>query len=418
MNEVRVELDPIHLLANEIYAERLRVRTAVAKRKSPAPTGSHGNGGPSPRLAGTAAGVVLVEIGTNALGLRTLTELRPEDAAAIAASEQFAGASLTPMGLTEVRDAQETLHGGGTVVTEPFTYDGHVWVAALTETSAEGWAVGVAMRADQITAQLRITSLVFLGFGLFMVIYIALAVFFLRRSVLQPLAELVAGSERITVGDFDTAVPVHGEGEVARLATSFNSMATQIRDNTARLESQVATRTAALERANHEIMELSLKDQLTDSYNRRYLEAFLPQALRRMQRHDLPMSIVMVDIDHFKTVNDTYGHQAGDLVLAEFAACVRQQAPDPDWVVRYGGEEFMVVLLEMDLDTAMAVAEHLRQQVGAMHLDVSSGQSVQITASFGVATALPEETVPEVITRADRALYDAKAAGRNTVRSR
>mgnify|MGYP003599486671 CR=1 FL=1 len=363
------------------------------------------------------AGVVLLESGNTASGLRTLTELSQEDAAAIAASQQFADSSLTSMGLTDVRAAQETLRSGGTVVTDPFTYAGHVWVAALTKTSAEGWTVGVAIRADQITAQLRVTTLVFLAFAGFMLVYIALAVIFLRRSILTPLAELVAGSERVSAGDFDTAVPIHGGGEVAQLARSFNSMAQQIRDNTQRLESEVAARTAALEQANREVMALSLTDELTGSYNRRYLEAFLPQALRRMQRHELPLSILMVDIDHFKHVNDTHGHQVGDLVLIAFAECLRQSSPDPDWVVRFGGEEFLIALLEVDRAEAYAIAERLREHIAEMRVDIGDGEQVAITASIGVATSAPGQDLEDVIAHADRALYRAKRDGRNLVRA-
>ena len=363
-----------------------------------------------------SAGVILVESGAETTGLRTLTELSAEDAAAIDATQQFAGASLTPVGLTEVRAAQLTLRAGGTVVTDPFKYQDQVWVAALSNTTAEGWAAGVAIRADQVTAQLRMTSLVFAAFGLFMALYVALALIFLRRSVLQPLEALVAGSQRVSDGDFDTPVPVRGDDEVAQLASSFNSMAQQIQDNTARLESEVASRTAALEQANREIKELSLTDELTGVYNRRYLEEFLPQALRRMQRRRLPLTIIMVDIDHFKAVNDGHGHQVGDTVLIAFANCLRRETPDPDWVVRLGGEEFLIALVETNFTTAMVLAETLRRHVGAMQVETGDGALLGVTASFGVAQSRAGETLDDLIARADRALYTAKADGRNLVR--
>jgi len=136
-----------------------------------------------------------------------------------------------------------------------------------------------------------------------------------------------------------------------------------------------------------------------------------------MQRHELPLSILMVDIDHFKHVNDTHGHQVGDLVLIAFAECLRQSSPDPDWVVRFGGEEFLIALLEVDRAEAYAIAERLREHIAEMRVDIGDGEQVAITASIGVATSAPGQDLEDVIAHADRALYRAKRDGRNLVRA-
>ena len=174
----------------------------------------------------------------------------------------------------------------------------------------------------------------------------------------------------------------------------------------------------SLKKKNEEIALLSITDPLTKTYNRRYLNDNLPGALKFVSRYGRPLSLMICDIDHFKEVNDTYGHQAGDRVLREFSRCllgsVRQGL---DWVARYGGEEFAIVLPETDLESAMKAAERYRSAVAALETPVRGGV-VGITASFGVASCPPgsdsREITPEAfIAAADECLYAAKEGGRN-----
>ena len=164
-------------------------------------------------------------------------------------------------------------------------------------------------------------------------------------------------------------------------------------------------------------LSLALTDPLTSLYVRRYGEAHLDELLERVNQDATSAAILLFDVDHFKQVNDTYGHGAGDEVLRELAARTIKSVRSVDLAVRWGGEEFLVVMPETDLANAAAVAERLRAAV-AKHLFTvrSSGEKLAITISVGVAAAMPTgDRRDRLLKRADDALYSAKAAGRNRV---
>ncbi len=137
-------------------------------------------------------------------------------------------------------------------------------------------------------------------------------------------------------------------------------MATEIRGNTERLEGEVARRTAELEQANREITELSITDSLTGCNNRHYLDLQLPREIERAGRYGRRLSVVMCDIDFFKAVNDQHGHAAGDAVLRAVGGYLNAHRRTPDWVARFGGEEFVIVLPETILADAVDIAERAR----------------------------------------------------------
>lgn len=175
----------------------------------------------------------------------------------------------------------------------------------------------------------------------------------------------------------------------------------------------IALRNADLFR---EVRENALRDGLTGCFTRTHgLEMFASE-LRRARRSKLPIAAVMVDLDHFKQVNDRYGHQCGDAVLAAVGRRLRELLRSSDVKCRYGGEEFLIVLPETPLEGAERVAESLRREVSNLVVPWGS-ESLSITLSLGVAVAESEETDPSpIIARADVALYRAKETGRNCVR--
>ena len=166
-------------------------------------------------------------------------------------------------------------------------------------------------------------------------------------------------------------------------------------------------------------LALSVIDQLTGLYNRRYMNNQLEQLMQRSLMGGRPVSVLMADIDHFKAVNDTYGHDAGDEVLQEMAKRLKTNSRVMDVVCRPGGEEFMVIMPDTPGDLACAAAERIRRSVAAEPFVVSGGaREISITLSAGVSTIRgASDTIADLIKRADTALYQAKAAGRNRVES-
>ena len=152
-------------------------------------------------------------------------------------------------------------------------------------------------------------------------------------------------------------------------------------------------------------------DALTGVANRRFGERMLEDEVERAQRYGRPLSVVLFDVDLFKRVNDTYGHEVGDGVLNRLPALFAGGHRESDRLVRWGGEEFLLIAPEVGLDDASRLAERMRGRVERCDFDV--GRS--LTASFGVATRAPEETAADVVRRADQAMYAAKRAGRNAV---
>jgi len=164
--------------------------------------------------------------------------------------------------------------------------------------------------------------------------------------------------------------------------------------------------------------EMALTDGLTGLYNRRYLEAHLHGLIQRITGGRRHLSVIMFDIDHFKKINDTHGHAAGDQVLQELCARVMKGVRNFDTVARYGGEEFVVVMPETDINVARTVAERLRNGVADRPFTViTADQKLNVTISIGVAEVDMSggDTTVSLIHRADKALYAAKSAGRNRV---
>lgn len=163
-------------------------------------------------------------------------------------------------------------------------------------------------------------------------------------------------------------------------------------------------------------MELAVTDALTGLSNRRYLDTHLKMLFERAAVRKMPLSVCLVDIDSFKQVNDTYGHEAGDDVLREFSTRIRAMVRGADLACRYGGEEFIVVMPNTPLDIAVKVAERLREMVEKTPFRLQSGVEISVTASLGLAAMSPEIASQEQLLRmADGALYQAKHGGRNRV---
>lgn len=167
-----------------------------------------------------------------------------------------------------------------------------------------------------------------------------------------------------------------------------------------------------LEKAHLRIITLVNTDSLTRLANRRFSIEFLEKAMAFAKRHEQALSVIMADLDNFKSVNDTYGHQAGDQVLAAFGQVMQASIRQEDLAARFGGEEFILMLPGTAIEDATILAERLRESLENLAFPPSK---TRVTASFGIAQYLPDDTFETLVKRADEALYAAKAAGRNRV---
>jgi diguanylate cyclase (GGDEF)-like protein len=192
-------------------------------------------------------------------------------------------------------------------------------------------------------------------------------------------------------------------------------------DITARKRAEEELRRAkeALEAANRELEQALAREQLaartdylTGVYNRRHFFDLAAHAFDVSRRYRHPLSVMLFDVDHFKQINDSWGHQVGDEILKSVARIAGDHLRDADVIARYGGEEFIVLLPQSSARQAMIVAERIRAGVAAHGIDIGKG-TVKVTISAGIADAVTEDALDRLIGRADQALYQAKEAGRN-----
>jgi len=184
------------------------------------------------------------------------------------------------------------------------------------------------------------------------------------------------------------------------------------------LETIASQATIALENARlfDRMQTLAMTDTLTGIYNRRQFMSLGVQEFQRARRYNRNFSVIMIDIDHFKKVNDTYGHMVGDSVLQQVAVLIQRTLRSVDIPGRYGGEEFSIILPETGTEEAQRVAERLRSLLEEKVMLVVN-HSIRITASFGVASYVrDDQSLETLLNQADRALYTAKQAGRNQVK--
>ncbi|MBW1743898.1 MAG: diguanylate cyclase [Deltaproteobacteria bacterium] len=161
---------------------------------------------------------------------------------------------------------------------------------------------------------------------------------------------------------------------------------------------------------------LATTDPLTSIYNRRYMNEFLVKEAERSRRTERKFSVVITDVDDFKKINDTYGHASGDVVLKGIVSGMVEATREYDTVGRYGGEEFLLILPEVDKSTAIVVCERLRRNIEEHKIEIADGEKISVTASFGIASFDEDGSAPDdLLVKADERLYKAKRAGKNKV---
>jgi len=250
---------------------------------------------------------------------------------------------------------------------------------------------------------LRNTVLGVVGVALLVLIaaWLASEVFVLRRFRV-----LIDMAERVRAGDFSVRSSLGGgREELSRLGSALDAMARDLQARDEQLKSML-----------QQLNEQAITDQLTGLPNRHYLWEALGAELARARRKRAPLAVLLFDIDHFKRINDRLGHEAGDLVLRNVAHAARKVVRESDIVVRYGGEEFVIVLSEADETVALARAQALRGEISALRLSYGSQLLDVVTVSVGVVCSRDGTDAAEDLVRAaDHAMYEAKQTGRDRV---
>ena len=233
----------------------------------------------------------------------------------------------------------------------------------------------------------------------------------LAQRLTRPLRQIASVARDIGAGRLDTSIPTTaGSSEVKQLSLALAGMTAKLVSANAELEQRVKERTAALETANAELDRQARFDALTGLLNRHGMEERLQQALAVSNPDTAPLGIVMIDIDHFKSVNDRFGHATGDLVLKAVAGLMKSRLRKSDIAARLGGEEFVLMLPGANAAEAMQTATDLVRLVGEAFIDPVG----HITISCGVSQMLRgDDSVASALRRADKALYAAKSLGRN-----
>lgn len=238
-----------------------------------------------------------------------------------------------------------------------------------------------------------------------------------------PLYQLISHINHIGEGNFEAEpFPISNrKDEIGLLANSFNNMLSliqkqmkQLNEHQKYLEEQVQKRTQELENAKNQLEIISKTDELTGLPNRRDLREKIQQEAHRATRMNRNFCFIFIDIDKFKNINDTYGHQCGDEVLKTVASTIRQLLRKYDFVARWGGEEFLAVLPETEIQGAKIVAERFRQSIESLHIKYTDIE-IPVTVTLGVSQFDGELGIDKSIQLADEALYDGKMNGRNQV---
>ncbi|MBY0399298.1 diguanylate cyclase [Myxococcota bacterium] len=308
---------------------------------------------------------------------------------------------------------------GGAALSRYSDPAGRALVGIATPLDRSGYFLAVETEhARAFASAIGITRTIFVV-DVCIILFFSVLAYQVTVAIMQPIHALSSGAKRILDGHIDHQIPapaIHDD-ELGLLTHTFNEMMRKLRTSQIEIERdriRLAEKNEELQSANEVLSQLSITDGLTKLHNHRYFQDHLTREIKRVSRTHSPLSLILIDIDDFKQLNDTHGHAAGDEVLITLATIMNESARESDLIARYGGEEFVILMPNTDLAGAVHLAEKIRMAVESTRLIIGDRMKpTVVTISLGVA--LFKGNRREFFAEADRALYRAKAAGKNCV---
>ena len=294
---------------------------------------------------------------------------------------------------------------------------------AVGEISEPEWWLVTVCPKEIITDHANIFSITIIIIGLiFLTVILFITYITMKIQAARPINQLSEAVEYVSKGEYKKIaeekilLPVKTKNEIGLFAKSFISMAKSINEVNENLERIVENRTKELEDANASLRELSLLDGLTGIFNRRSLDRDLKRVFKDAKEGLGIFSILMADIDGFKSYNDTYGHTEGDKILIEVSRKISEQIRDVDRAYRYGGDEFAIIFNNADKDSSEKIANRIISEIRKLNIPNIKGRNKIVTLSAGIAEYSKEDNSPDIpLKKADKNLYESKNNGGNKV---
>jgi len=280
---------------------------------------------------------------------------------------------------------------------EYVSFDQQHVVGILTPLPNTGLSLVVEMLSEDVYAEIVRLRDITIFIVVVLVIIVGFIAYLMGLAIVRPLNRLIEGAKEVSNGDLTIELPIEVNDELGFTTKVFNQMVGNLR------------------RGREELERISITDALTGLSNRRYIMEKLEWEMDRYRRNPNPFSLLMIDIDHFKQINDNYGHLAGDLVLSRVGEILRETIRNVDFAGRYGGEEFLIVLDDADQGSGLQSAERIRVRIEDEAF-IYEGHSINVTVSIGMSSCMSQKTTGNtLIAEADGALYRAKQQGRNRI---
>ncbi len=347
------------------------------------------------------------------------------DAAAETAKGDVLGYNLAEAGDKPINSVAQSIAAGEMPGVRSLSLGGDGYMVAAARMDSTGWGYVNLVPQGHVLASLNRarakigTSISDMTWQLSLItvlgvlVTVAALLTYIQWSFVNPVRRLADGARRVGAEAETVRLGLKRRDELGEVTQAFDQMAEEVRRQIDTLEARVAERT-------RELAEQAVTDHLTGLANRRRIQSLLAAEHERSVRHERPLALLMIDVDHFKQVNDSHGHDAGDKVLAAVGGYLQAALRKIDTVGRFGGEELIVILPDTDREHAQQVGERLRAGLPAAvaeRLGVSADSELAVTASIGVAASEPPDllSVEQLLQAADDNAYRAKAAGRNAV---